>query len=216
MELLTGKSTTQIDRAALLERMGGRPAGVDLGTGDGRYVLERARANLARPWIGVDACRENLRAGARRAHANALFVIANALALPPELGGVADEITINFPWGSLLRGLFDADRGLMSGLTAMALPGATVTLRLNAGAAAEQGVTLAEACVLASGTLRAVGWLPEASAELGRSELRRLPSTWARRLAFGRDPHAVLLRGRLTGNRARRMPAGIGRELMVG
>jgi hypothetical protein len=33
----------------------------------------------------------------RKAPDNALYVIANALALPKELGGMASKITINFP-----------------------------------------------------------------------------------------------------------------------
>lgn len=36
---------------------------------------------------------------------NSMFVEAAIESLPDEFEGVADEIHINFPWGSLLRGL---------------------------------------------------------------------------------------------------------------
>lgn len=41
--------------------------------------------------------------------ANAMFVQAAAEDLPPEFEGIADEITINFPWGSLLAAVLRPD-----------------------------------------------------------------------------------------------------------
>ena len=41
--------------------------------------------------VGVDAYRENLRKASRRAPDNALYNVANALALPRELGGMASS-----------------------------------------------------------------------------------------------------------------------------
>ena len=40
---------------------------------------------------------------------NALFVVAAAERPPTELLSIADELTINFPWGSLLRGALAFD-----------------------------------------------------------------------------------------------------------
>ena len=40
---------------------------------------------------------------------NALFVVAAAERVPAELHGLADELTILFPWGSLLRGALALD-----------------------------------------------------------------------------------------------------------
>ena len=45
--------------------------------------------------VGVDAYRENLRKASRRAPDNALYIVANALALPRELGGMASKVTIS-------------------------------------------------------------------------------------------------------------------------
>jgi hypothetical protein len=115
---------------------------IDVGTGDGRYVLHVARTSPTWFALGVDACRENLREASRKAPSNALYVIANALTLPGELGGMASKVTINFPWGSLLTGLLDGEAMLVEGLLAIARPGAPLEIRVNAGVLAEAGYTL--------------------------------------------------------------------------
>jgi 16S rRNA (adenine(1408)-N(1))-methyltransferase len=63
-----------------------------------------------------------------------VFVVAAAEALPPELDGVADLVTIHFPWGSLLRGLLGAEPAVMTGLTRVMRPGATVSMLLSSTA----------------------------------------------------------------------------------
>jgi 16S rRNA (adenine(1408)-N(1))-methyltransferase len=83
---------------------------VDLGTGDGRYVLATAAACPDRLVIGVDANAAAMADAARKATArsgkpgkpggglpNALFVVAAVEALPVELAGVADLVTAHFP-----------------------------------------------------------------------------------------------------------------------
>ena len=93
MEIIRGKKTsflpTLVDHAA-----GYDAVHIDLGTGDGRFVQHVAQTRPNTLVIGLDAARENLHEVSRRAPANALFVIANALALPCELDGWATHITI--------------------------------------------------------------------------------------------------------------------------
>ena len=89
-------------------------------------------------FIGVDACRENLRANSRSKLPNALFVIASAQSLPQELNGLASHITINFPWGSLLESLLSNEDSLMSRLIAITRPFASLDIRLNGEALLQQ------------------------------------------------------------------------------
>jgi 16S rRNA (adenine(1408)-N(1))-methyltransferase len=198
VECIRGKTSAEID----LDRLATDVAGyenvlIDVGTGDGRYVLHVARTNPTWFAIGVDACRDNLRKASRKAPSNALYVIANALALPEELGGMASKVTINFPWGSLLTALLDGEPMLVEGLLAICRPGAALEVRLNAGA------LLAEAdYTLESGGARIRQALHEGGFEvagdllrLDRRELRQCPTTWAKRLAYGREPRAVCLKG---------------------
>jgi 16S rRNA (adenine(1408)-N(1))-methyltransferase len=78
---------------------------VDLGTGNGRYVLATAAAQPDRLVIGVDANAAAMAEAARRAAANpdrgglpnAVFLTAAVEAMPAELYGVADLVTAHFP-----------------------------------------------------------------------------------------------------------------------
>ncbi|HEY1014365.1 MAG TPA: class I SAM-dependent methyltransferase, partial [Herpetosiphonaceae bacterium] len=159
MEIQTGKRSAKMDEAALLELVRAhREVAIDLGTGDGRFVLAlacRAPATLA---IGVDSCREQLRDSSRQAPANALYLIANAERLPAALNGLAGKITVNFPWGSLLGGLLAADSAVLEGLGRIARPGAELELRLNGGALAEAGWAFEDGVAAGALALRLAGW----------------------------------------------------------
>jgi len=194
MELISGRRAVGISRAELLTRIAPyNRVLLDLGAGDGRYVLDRARREAGCFVIGVDACREHLREPSRRAPHNALFVIANALQLPDELNGIANEITVNFPWGSLLRALLDGDRALLGGIERVSLPAAQLCVRLNISALAEAGVALDHGVELVRRAFDANGFLSQRPRTLGQAELRSLASSWAKRLAYGRDPLALEL-----------------------
>jgi len=193
METIRGKHTVEMTYAEFRALACGHTGiSIDVGTGDGRFVLATALANPALLAVGVDACRENLIVTSRRAPRNALYVIANALDLPGELRQAAAALTINFPWGSLLRGLIEGE-ALPSGLRAVARPQATLEIRLNAGALLEEGLALAAGTAAITATLENAGFRVGRSAQLDPSALLRCPSTWAKRLAFGRDPRGTYL-----------------------
>ena len=194
MEVIVGKDSRNIDAAALAGRLGSHhDILLDVGTGDGRFVQAVARACPATFAIGVDACRENLRKTSRDALPNALYVIANALALPPELHGLANHVTINFPWGSLLAGLIEG-APLLDGLRTVIRPGALLEVRLNAGALVEAGWSLEQGGNAVYQVLRAAGFSVVSPKLLDAAALRGCPTSWAKRLAFGRDPRALYLR----------------------
>lgn len=198
MEIVRGKCASFIDSTMLAERLAGYACvHIDIGTGDGRLVRHIAQTNPSIFALGIDACRENLREVSRRAPANTLFVIANAYALPCELYRVAAQMTINFPWGSLLEGLLTNEPALLAGLRAMARPGARLEVRLNGGALAEVGCSLEEGAGRVQHVLALNGFDMCSPAMLTARELRVYPTAWAKRLAFGRDPRAVCLQGQL-------------------
>jgi trans-aconitate methyltransferase len=167
---------------------------LDLGAGDGRFVARMARAYPDSLAIGIDACRENLIEQSRRAPESAVFLVANALTLPEELTEIATRLTINFPWGSLLTGLLD-DPAFCARLVSFMRPGASLEVALNGGALAEVGWTLEAGAARVQSNLRAAGFTLRTPLAWGAAELRACPTTWARRLAFGRDPRAVFLAG---------------------
>ncbi|HYN18128.1 MAG TPA: hypothetical protein VEY96_08595, partial [Actinomycetes bacterium] len=105
-------------------------------------MLAAAAAEPDRLVVGVDASAAALAEASRRAGRrpergglpNALFVVAAAEALPPELDGLADRVTVHFPWGSLLRGLLGADPAIMAGLVRVMRPGATLSMLVSSTA----------------------------------------------------------------------------------
>jgi 16S rRNA (adenine(1408)-N(1))-methyltransferase len=195
VERIRGRSSVVIGAADLAIGPAGRDRVlVDIGTGDGRYVLHVARTRPHWFAIGVDSCRDNLRQTSRKAPPNALYVVANALSLPGELAGVASLVTVNFPWGSLLAGLLEGEQAADQGLLSLLRPGAALEIRTNAGALAQFGCTPESGGARVWRVLREAGLEAAEPVRLSARELRQYPTTWARRLAYGRDPRAVYLR----------------------
>jgi 16S rRNA (adenine(1408)-N(1))-methyltransferase len=194
MEGIRGTRSCTVDADTLAARIRGyHGVLIDIGTGDGRYIRHVARTCPTCFAIGLDACRENLRAASRTAPDNALFVIANALALPAELHAQASHIVVNFPWGSLLEGLLSADASLAAGLIALARPQATLEIRLNAGALAVAGWPTDAAIARVQQTVHQRGFTAAQPCPMNTNALRAYPSTWAKRLAYGRAPQAWTL-----------------------
>jgi 16S rRNA (adenine(1408)-N(1))-methyltransferase len=197
MEILRGKQTSFMDACALADiRRRYDDVQLDLGTGDGRFVRHVAQRCPRSLVIGVDANRDNLHAVSRQGPDNMLFVIANAERLPDELRGIAAAVTVNFPWGSLLTGLLGDHSAVMAGLLAVSQADAAVTLRLNAGALAEAGWPLDDGTQQIRAALTGAGFAMRPPVTLGAGDLKACQTTWAKRLAFGRDPRAVMLTGR--------------------
>ena len=198
METIRGRTSLEVDFIGLKERIAGyNQIMLDLGTGDGRYV--HALAEEQPDWfvIGVDSCRENLCEYSQAKLQNMLFVIASAQSLPAELNGLVSHLTINFPWGSLLESLLTGDSKLMCGLESVSHSAPSIDLYLNSGALAEAGATLEAGAEKIYDNLIRSGWQLRRPVMMNSNVLKSFPTTWARRLAHGRDPRAILLRGTL-------------------
>jgi 16S rRNA (adenine(1408)-N(1))-methyltransferase len=119
---------------------------------------------------------------------NVLLVVARAEELPSALDGLADATTIHFPWGSLLRGVLEADAGVASGLARITRAGADVTAVLSVTEHERSlrlpalddrlGPALAERYVAHGLTL--ADWRPAT-----RHEIEATHSSWAKRLGAG-------------------------------
>ncbi|HUF03357.1 MAG TPA: class I SAM-dependent methyltransferase [Aridibacter sp.] len=109
---------------------------IDIGTGDGRFVFRSAERDADSFWIGVDANPKPLQKISTKAarklgkgrRANAMFVHASAEDLPEEFARTADEIRINFPWGSLLGAVLSADPEFLARMRQILKPEGTLTI----------------------------------------------------------------------------------------
>jgi 16S rRNA (adenine(1408)-N(1))-methyltransferase len=112
---------------------------IDIGTGDGVFVYQSARENPQKFYIGLDATSQALekisekiqRKPAKGGLPNVLFIQAAVEALPAELDGVADEVHVHFPWGSLLRAVATGDETVLRGLRRLCAPGALLEIILG-------------------------------------------------------------------------------------
>jgi ubiquinone/menaquinone biosynthesis C-methylase UbiE len=121
---------------------------VDVGAGDGRFVLDAARRDPSRLFVAIDPVAESMAASANRARRehldNALFVVAAVESLPCELVGVADRITVLFPWGSLLAGVAKPVPNVLAALARIARPDATLEVLINRSAEPDDITDLAD------------------------------------------------------------------------
>ena len=171
-----------------------------MGAGDGGYVLHRARTEPRTFAIAIDASPDALARGAwsaKRAHlANAAFLVEGVERLPPELGCLADEVTVHFPWGSLLRGLLDGSSAVVGSVAGLMKNGAE--LRVLVSAAVRDGFGEVTPSVITS---RCENYLQHGlrlvDARWASSEVvRDSRSAWAKRLGVGRTRPAVIARYR--------------------
>jgi len=194
METIRGRKSREINRTELHQKLASyEDILLDLGTGDGRFVCKMAEEHRDRFIIGLDSCRENLRVNSQRKLPNALFVIASAQALPQELNGLASHVNINFPWGSLLESLLNNDACLADGLLSITRPCTGMDIHLNREALVTAGWTLESGADQIERVLNANGLRTKSRSCLDARDLRSFPTTWAKRLAFGRDPRAIRL-----------------------
>jgi 16S rRNA (adenine(1408)-N(1))-methyltransferase len=161
---------------------------MDLGTGDGRHVLARAAAEPDELVVGVDANAASMADASRRAgrHGlrNAVFLAADAAVLPDGLAGFAHELTIHFPWGSLLLAAARAEHTLAR----LPAPGGRLRLLLSASPDdAAAGLAHLDARVLADAYRRA-GLRVMTSRAAGLGEAVAAHSSWGKRLL--RNPAA--------------------------
>ena len=109
---------------------------IDIGTGDGRFVYQSARQNPTKLYIGIDPTAKPLEKISEKIHRkpakggapNVLFVQAAVEDLPSELNGVADEVHVHFPWGSLLRAVAAGEIAVLGNLRRICAPGALLEI----------------------------------------------------------------------------------------
>ena len=185
---------------------------IDVGAGDGRFVYERARQDPEGVYIGVDpdasamaeyaykAARKPARGGIGNAH----YVVAAVEQLPPELHGMADLVTVNFPWTGLLRGIICPEPTVLEALASLGAPGCRFEIVLTYDPAHDKAALEGEDLppldyAYIDSTLlpayAAAGLQVTGRRRLTQDEALAIPSTWGRRLLHGRPREVFHIRG---------------------
>jgi predicted RNA methylase len=166
---------------------------LDLGTGDGTFVVRTARKDASLGVVGIDTCLDHLRGSARNYPDNARFVQSDARALPEEFEGRFASLSINFPYGNLLESIRDADPELLEEIHRVSQPGSALDIVVNESALIGLGLDIDEGrAVLERFGHRLVGFRGSVS-EMSAADLRDFPSAWSRKLGYGRHPRALRL-----------------------
>lgn len=174
---------------------------IDLGTGDGIFVLETARQSVETLVIGIDAAADNLEEVSRKAAGkvtrggtpNCLFIVLSAECLPPFLAEIADELFINYPWGSLLKAVILPDQLILEKIAMLLKHGGTLHMLINYSVLKERGLRGGLNLPIPSTTVGNDDYLVQCYARAGlrivhRELLTGEPSyrtRWARRLIRG-------------------------------
>jgi 16S rRNA (adenine(1408)-N(1))-methyltransferase len=185
---------------------------IDLGTGDGRFVLRMARERPCSLVVGIDPVQDAMADVARRSAAkpsrggvpNALFLVASAEALPAALASRASLVSVNYPWGGLLRTLVLPDPDGMRAVVGLLQSGGRLIALLNASVTDDRDYgerlglpPLEDAHVderLVPGWeesgLEGVSWH-----RLGADEEPAHHTTWGRRLVRGSNRRTIVVEG---------------------
>ena len=172
---------------------------IDIGTGDGLFIYKSAQRNPHQFFIGIDANRRALekisekifRRPAKGGLSNALFVQAAVEELPPELNGIASEVEVQFPWGSLLRGVADGDQLVMANLRRMCAPRAQLRALIGLDPVRDwlnwerQGLpplTVEYIQTVLASRYETAGFSIVKTQQLSWSDVSELQTSWARRL----------------------------------
>jgi 16S rRNA (adenine(1408)-N(1))-methyltransferase len=139
----------------------------------------------------VEAATRAARKPSKGGAPNARFIVAAAEALPPTLARTADLVTVQFPWGSLLRGIVRGEPAIVGPLAGLLKPIAEAELRLLISVEGRDGAS-GLAALDAHGadrivrSFREAGSIPIDVRPATTDDLAAARSSWAKRLAIGR------------------------------
>jgi len=172
---------------------------IDIGTGDGRFVYESARLNPTKFYIGIDPNTRPLQKISEKIHRkpakggapNVLFIQASVDDLPAELDGVADEIHVHFPWGSLLHAVATGDVEVLRNLRRICAGGASLEVVIGLDSERDQAeierlglspLTLEFIDNVLGPNYAAAGFKIVERGTIAAAEWPRINTSWARRL----------------------------------
>jgi 16S rRNA (adenine(1408)-N(1))-methyltransferase len=174
---------------------------VDLGTGDGRFVYEKALKEPDKLFIGIDPSQKQLeiysRKAVRRKLNNVLFVIGSLEIIPTELQGLGDKIYVILPWGSLLGRIVNPDPESVGNIKNL-LKDAGGKLEIILGYALEAEPTQTERLNLSEineNMLKSTmvpkfeegGFKFVNLQEIEKKDLSGFETSWSKKLTFGKD-----------------------------
>lgn len=174
---------------------------LDIGTGDGKFILKSALSEPKTLWVGLDPAisqqDETLKKVRKLKLANLLFIQGSFEHLPDVLLGSFDEVKVVLPWGTLLESVVKPSTTSVAKFMSLFRAdsvGARLTLdfgfapelepsetnRLSLGKIDQNYVESDVIPVFEAGGFKLVSFR-----ELSKESLRDLGTTWGKKLSFG-------------------------------
>ena len=164
---------------------------IDLGTGDGRFVYKSALINPNTLFIGVDPAPKQMekfsRKAVRKKIENVLFIVGSFELLPQELKNCADKLYITLPWGSLLKAVVEPTDENTTTLKSLLKPNAEIEIIFGYDSELEPSQTnrlqldeIDENKIIHK--FEAEGFKLAQSSMLSSTEIKKLESTWGKRI----------------------------------
>lgn len=140
----------------------------------------------------VDASRRAAGRPDRGGLPNIIFLAEGVERFPAAFDGLADRVTVLFPWGSLLRGALGVDPAVSVSIARSVAPGGRLEIvlsiverdRATIGGSGPFGTADLDAM---THTFAALGLVASAPCRLTSEEIRATGSSWARRLRSDPD-----------------------------
>lgn len=140
----------------------------------------------------AEASRRAAARPSRGGHPNVVFVATGVEHVPPALDGLADRVTVRFPWGSLLHGALGVDASVAATIARLVAPDGRLEIVLSIverdGAAVGRGAFGPPDVERMAAVYGDLGLDLTEARRLTPDEVRATGSTWARRLRPGERP----------------------------
>ena len=177
---------------------------IDIGTGDGKRLYRVAQKNPDIFFIGIDPMKDNMAEISKKANRkpnkgginNLLLVIGSVEHLPEELNQMADDITVYFPWGSLLECIVKPIEESMSNIAKIAKDAATFTFVTTYSSSYEGNeidkrqlpeISKSYFEGVYAKLMAKLGLVVEEVTEMTSDDAKAIGTQWAKRLSSGRS-----------------------------
>ena len=124
---------------------------------------------------------------------NLIFLAEGVERLPAAFDGLADQVTLLFPWGSLLRGALGLDPAISASIARLVAPGGrqemiiSIVERDRPAVGGGEGPFGATDIETLTHSFAGLGFIDVVTRRLSPAEIRATGSTWARRLRSDPD-----------------------------
>lgn len=172
---------------------------IDFGTGDGRFVYKNAFKDLTTLYIGIDANEKQMmrysREIQRKKLSNAILLLGSLELIPEELYETTNMLYVHFPWGSLLEAITKPTKPYLLKLSKLLKIGGVMKIILGYDKDFEPSETQRlELPELDLNYIREniipefqkIGLSNIKLEETNKTELKKIESTWSKKLSFGK------------------------------